>query len=420
MTIATAIRIGNPASWTLAEQARDESGGLIDAVTDKQILEAYRLVARTEAVFVEPASAASVAGLLQTAADGRLPKGSTVVCTVTGNGLKDPEWAIAGAPKPITVPVDGHAAAGAAGTGVKPAFRGGAVHVRVPATSANLGPGFDALGLALSLHDDVVARVGEDGLVIDIAGEGADLPRDETHLVVRAMRAVFDRLGGQPRGIELACANRIPQSRGLGSSGAAIVAGAVLARALVLGGERELPDDELLAIASALEGHPDNVAACLLGGLTIAWTEDATARAVRLDCDPAIRPVALVPAFSASTEQARGLLPAMVPHADAAFAAGRAALLIAALTGAPHTLLAATQDRLHQQYRSPAMPQSAELLAALRAAGLAAVVSGAGPAVLVLARDEDEVARAGALTPPGWQHLALAVAAGAHVVPPAH
>jgi threonine synthase len=115
MTIATAIRIGNPASWTFAERARDESGGLIDAVTDKQILEAYRLVARSEAVFVEPASAASVAGLLATAADGRLPAGSTVVCTVTGNGLKDPEWAISGAPKPITVPVDGHAAARALG-----------------------------------------------------------------------------------------------------------------------------------------------------------------------------------------------------------------------------------------------------------------------------------------------------------------
>ena len=110
-TIATAIRIGNPASWTLAENAREESHGLIDAVTDKQILEAYKLIARSEAVFVEPASAASVAGLLMTAADGRLAKGSTVVCTVTGNGLKDPDWAISGAPKPITVPVDGHAAA---------------------------------------------------------------------------------------------------------------------------------------------------------------------------------------------------------------------------------------------------------------------------------------------------------------------
>lgn len=115
MTIATAIRIGNPASWTFAEAARDQSGGLIDAVTDKQILEAYRLLARSEAVFVEPASAASVAGLLKTAADGRLSRGSTVVCTVTGNGLKDPDWAIAGAPKPITVPVDALAAATALG-----------------------------------------------------------------------------------------------------------------------------------------------------------------------------------------------------------------------------------------------------------------------------------------------------------------
>jgi threonine synthase len=111
MTIATAIRIGNPASWALAEAARDESGGLIDAVTDKQILEAYRMLARTEAVFVEPASAASVAGLLMCAADGRIPAGSTVVCTLTGNGLKDPDWAISGAPKPVTVPVDSHAAA---------------------------------------------------------------------------------------------------------------------------------------------------------------------------------------------------------------------------------------------------------------------------------------------------------------------
>jgi threonine synthase len=111
VTIATAIRIGNPASWTQAVAARDESGGLIDSVTDRQILEAYRLLARSEAVFVEPASAASIAGLLMTAADGRLPAGSTVVCTVTGNGLKDPEWAIAGAPKPETVLVDAHAAA---------------------------------------------------------------------------------------------------------------------------------------------------------------------------------------------------------------------------------------------------------------------------------------------------------------------
>lgn len=300
---------------------------------------------------------------------------------------------------------------------MKPGFRAGAVHVRVPATSANLGPGFDAVGLALSLHDDAVARVGDDGLAIDIAGEGAELPRDDTHLVVRSMRAAFDRLGGQPRGIELTCTNRIPHSRGLGSSAAAIIAGLVLARALVLDGERALPEHELLALAGEIEGHPDNVAACLLGGLTLAWTDGGASRAVRLDCDPAIRPVALVPPFSASTEQARGLLPASVPHADAAFTAGRSALLVAALTGSPEALVAATEDRLHQQYRMPAMPQSAELVAHLRVAGLAAVISGAGPTVLVLARDDREVERLAALTPEEWECLVLAVdTSGAHVV----
>jgi homoserine kinase len=303
---------------------------------------------------------------------------------------------------------------------VKPAFRAGAVHVRTPATSANLGPGFDALGLALSLHDDVVARVGEDGLLVDIAGEGADLARDEKHLVVRAMRTVFDRLGGQPRGIELSCANRIPHGRGLGSSAAAIVAGLLLARGLVLGGDRALSDEQVLALASEIEGHPDNVAACLLGGLTVAWGEDGVGRAVGLNCDPMIRPVALVPPFSASTKHARGLLPDTVPHADAAFAAGRSALLVAALTRLPGVLLAATEDRLHQQYRVPETPQSAELLTQLRAAGVPAVLSGAGPTVLALARDQHEVDNARAAAPPDWATLELAVdARGAHIVPPA-
>jgi threonine synthase len=117
MTIATAIRIGNPASWQQAEAARDESGGLIESVTDKQILEAYRLLARKEAVFVEPASAASVAGLIKAARDGNVPADSMIVCTVTGNGLKDPEWAIAGAPAPVTVAIDAHAAAVELGLG---------------------------------------------------------------------------------------------------------------------------------------------------------------------------------------------------------------------------------------------------------------------------------------------------------------
>lgn len=304
----------------------------------------------------------------------------------------------------------------------KPAFRGGAVHVRVPATSANLGPGFDALGLALGLHDDVVARIGDDGVVVDVAGEGADsdLPRDERHLVVRAMMTAFDRLGGRPRGVELSCANRIPHGRGLGSSAAAIVAGVLLARALVLGGEQALADVDVLALAAEIEGHPDNVAACVLGGLTVAWSDPAGFRAVRLECDDRVRPVAFVPPFSASTEQARGLLPASVAHADAAFSAGRSALLIAALTGNPDVLLPATEDRLHQQYRAPAMPQSAELVTALRGHGHAAVVSGAGPTVLALARDQVEAEALAAHAPQGWRCLAPGVdGRGAHVVPPA-
>jgi homoserine kinase len=299
----------------------------------------------------------------------------------------------------------------------RPAFRAGAVHVRVPATSANLGPGFDALGLALSLHDDVVARVADDGLLVDVAGEGEEGARDESHLVVRAMRAAFTRLGGQPYGLELSCANRIPHGRGLGSSAAAIVAGIVLARALVVGGDERLTDDGLLALAGEIEGHPDNIAACLLGGLTIAWTE-TSARAVRLDCDARIRPVTFVPPFAASTAAARGLLPATVSHHDAAFAAGRSALLVAALTGAPNALLAATEDRLHQQYRAPAMPQSAELVDTLRAQGVAAVISGAGPTVLALARDELEAKSVQTLAPAGWQATDMDVdTAGAHIVP---
>jgi homoserine kinase len=299
----------------------------------------------------------------------------------------------------------------------KPAFRGSPVHVRVPATCANVGPGFDALGLALSLHDDVVARVADEGLLVDVAGEGSDVGRDESNLVVRAMRAAFECLGGQPHGLELSCANRIPHGRGLGSSAAAIAAGVVLARALVVGGAERLPDDALLALAAEVEGHPDNVAACLLGGLTVAWRDDS-AHAVRLDCDARIRPVAFIPPFTASTAEARRLLPAAVPHADAAFAAGRAALLVAALTERTEALFAATEDRLHQQYRAPAMPQSAELVTLLRARGAAAVVSGAGPTVLALARDELEAKALEGLAPPTWQALPLSIdPTGAHVVP---
>jgi homoserine kinase len=258
------------------------------------------------------------------------------------------------------------------------------VRVRVPATSANLGPGFDALGLALSLHDEVEARVAPSGLSIEVSGEGAADVADagEKHLVVRVMRAAFDALGhAQPPGLALRCVNRIPHGRGLGSSAAAIVAGVLAARALAGAG---LSPDDALPLANELEGHPDNVAPCLYGGLTIAWLANTSPRAIKLQPLAEITPVAIVAPAAVSTEVARGLLPEAVPHADAARTAGRAALLVAALTARPEALLDATEDWLHQDYRTPAMPATRDLVGRLRAAGLPAVVSGAGPSVLAL------------------------------------
>jgi homoserine kinase len=265
-------------------------------------------------------------------------------------------------------------------------FRSEAVHVRVPATSANLGPGFDALGLALGLYDDVVVRVTGSGLVIKVAGEGAeDVPLTEEHLLVRAMRMAFDAMGGQPGGLRVGCVNRIPHARGLGSSAATIVGGMMAARAVVEDGETLLDDAALLVLATAMEGHPDNVAACLYGGLTIAWTADGAARAVRIAPHRGVHPVVFVPPTRSSTAEARGLMPAVVPLADAAENAGRSALLVHALSAEPSLLFPATVDHLHQPYRAPAMPLSAALVATLRDAGIPAVISGAGGTVLAFA-----------------------------------
>ena len=259
----------------------------------------------------------------------------------------------------------------------------GSVRVRVPATSANLGPGFDALGLALSLHDVVEARTDRPGLAIEVTGHGeATAQAGEGHLVVQAMRETFSLLDGQPPGLALCCANRIPHGRGLGSSAAAIVSGILAARALTGGGAARLPDAAVLRLASDLEGHPDNVAACLLGGLTIAWTGDQGAEATRLLPLPSVVPVVLVAPEPLATETARGVLPESVPHAAAAANAARSALLVAALTSAPSALLEATRDWLHQPYRSGVMPVTADLVRRLRQAGVPAVVSGAGPSVL--------------------------------------
>lgn len=264
------------------------------------------------------------------------------------------------------------------------------VVVRTPATSANLGPGFDALGLALGLHDRVHALVTGAGLRIEVSGVGEPTARyGEGHLVVRAMRAAFARLGGQPPGIALRCVNAIPHGFGLGSSAAAIVAGVLAARALCgEPGAALLPDDAVLALAAEIEGHADNVAACLAGGLTIAWTAGSV-RCLRLDPLPALTPVLCVPAEPLATGQARQVLPAAVPHADAARNAARSALLVAALTQPERqpdagVLLDATLDFLHQPYRASSMPATAWLVGELRAAGIPAVVSGAGPAALAL------------------------------------
>jgi homoserine kinase len=264
-------------------------------------------------------------------------------------------------------------------------FASDAARVRTPATSANLGPGFDTLGLALTLYDDLTARITADGYTVAVTGEGAgDLPDDADHLVARAMLATFDALGQRPAGFAVECVNRIPQARGLGSSSAAIVGGVQLARALVKGGMTILDDDAALALAARLEGHPDNVAPCLFGGFTIAWTEASGARAVRLSTAAAVRPTVFVPQERGLTSTARAALPASVPHADAAFNTGRAALLVHALTADPALLRTATEDRLHQGYRAEAMPGTSSLVAALRSVGVAAVVSGAGPSVLAL------------------------------------
>jgi homoserine kinase len=308
--------------------------------------------------------------------------------------------------------------------------------VRAPASSANLGPGFDAFGLALSLHDVAVARVTGGGLDIEVSGEGGETAAvGEAHLVVQAMRAAFDVLGGQPPGLSLRSLNAIPHSRGLGSSAAAIVTGILAARGLASEGADLLPDDAVLALAARLEGHPDNVAACLHGGLTISWTPlpagpgpdpdpvslvDGPApgpppspRMVRLPVLAEIEPVVFVAEESLATQTARGALPAAVPHRDAAANAARSALLVAALTRVPDVLFDATQDFLHQPYRATVMPRTADLLRRLRAAGVAAVVSGAGPSVLAFTvagrPSPDLVDSIAAETGIGWRISPLAI-----------
>jgi homoserine kinase len=273
------------------------------------------------------------------------------------------------------------------------------VRVTVPASTANLGPGFDALGMALALHDVVEVRVGGREVRGTISGEGADLVVDEKHLVARALAATAAHLGLDLPGVELTCVNRIPHARGLGSSAAAVVAGVAAGYALA----GRAPDETALQLAAGFEGHADNAAASLLGGLVLAWAEqndsgDGSARpepaaagpryhAVRLDPHETLRPVVFVSAERSATALTRGLLPAEVPHGDAAHAAGRCALAVHALTVRPDLLLPATADRLHQDYRAQAWPNTIRLVRELRANAVAATVSGAGPTVVAMTPD---------------------------------
>lgn len=254
--------------------------------------------------------------------------------------------------------------------------------VSVPATSGNVGPGFDVLGLALELRDIVSVTISDEpGVRVSITGQGAgELPSDEKHLVARVLLESLELLGVEVTGLDINCENNIPQGRGLGSSAAAIVAGLSLAQLLVNG---SIDSNWVLAQATQYEGHPDNAAACIFGGLTVAWISDHV-RAKSLPVLSEITAVVGIPSTELATEKARGLLPSEVPLVDAAFNIGRSSLVIVGLTSDPSVLLDATDDRLHQPYRRSAYAESLDLVQKLRAQGIPASISGAGPSVLAL------------------------------------
>jgi homoserine kinase len=276
------------------------------------------------------------------------------------------------------------------------------VTVKIPATT---------LGMALSFYDSYEAEVVSSGLEISVSGEGVgDIPLDESNLIYKSLALVFNKLGKKVPGLKIRCENNIPHGRGMGSSGAAVAGGIMLA-AGILQDEIEISEQQLLGFATELEGHPDNVAPALFGGLTIAWVEeDGVPRHKKLTVHRGVSPLVLVPPHQMSTKLARSLQPESVPHTDAVFNVSRSALLVAALTQSPELMLAATEDRLHQSYRSSAMPETSALIK--KDHEHPAVVSGAGPSVLVLEDDPAKRMAAIALVEssfPDWRVLALAV-----------
>ena len=430
-TIASAIRIGNPASWELALQARDETDGYFGAIDDDKILEAQRILSAEVGIFVEPASAISVAGLLERSAAGCVPAGlarrahrhrprpeGPAVGAAHGRRLRRAADRRAGRHGAGRPGARAHlmTSAALADPGVVPSLVGRTVHVKVPATSANLGPGFDTLGLALALYDELEVEATDAAAPRHPGerrrrGRGAD--STSRNLVVRAIAHTFAARGrADAVGLGSWRTTRSRTAAGSAHRAPRSSPASWRRRACSRASSSSTPD-ELLALATELEGHPDNVAPALFGGLTIAWVTPEGPRHKKLIVHRGVSPLVLVPEHEMSTALARCLQPESVPHADAVFNVSRSALLIAALIQSPELLLAG-----HGGQAAPALPRAGDARdrpAHPRAArGRApAVVSGAGPSILVLASDPSERADAVRLVEESadtaWQALPLAV-----------
>lgn len=302
------------------------------------------------------------------------------------------------------------------GAGRSPWRAGTSISIAVPASSANLGPGFDSVGVGLEVLDRCTVTIDDrPGVHVTVTGQGdGEVPCDERHLVVRALRRAWRVLGvPEPAGLRLVCHNAVPHGRGMGSSATAIVTGvgAAYGLASLADGDVRLDLDAINDLAAELEGHPDNSSASVYGGLTLSWGDDAPTtadvartRTLRLRPHAGVAPVVLVPDVQLSTATARSVLPAHVRLGDAAANSARTALLVYALTADPDLLVPATRDYLHQEARRPSYAASMALVDHLRRDDHAAVISGAGPSVLVLAR-VPALAEVTACTPPGWRAL---------------
>lgn len=266
------------------------------------------------------------------------------------------------------------------------------VRVRIPATTANCGPGFDTLGIACTLYNEVELELtGAAGFAqIHVTGDGSDtLPTNERNLVLRSVRTVLDKVGEKQTGIRLSLLNAIPLSRGLGSSSAAIVGGLIAANAIV---GKPFNQAEILDMATVMEGHPDNVAPALYGGFTISVMQDAQVHCLRLPLPRELKLVVCIPDFRLSTHKARQAIPSSVPHKDAVYNVSRAALLVGALAGGRLEYLSeALGDKLHQPYRAPLIPGMLQVFAAGKKAGaLGVAMSGAGPSLMAYTVERPE------------------------------